>query len=296
MLLIPNLLIFESYFLGICFVMLIALNKFKEIKMKKLLATTLLFASTPLLAHSINTDSCDVELNANVKINEQLIEFKRNDRNLYRIEGASTLVVDGEEVALSADQTALVTDYANSIRAVVPEVRTIALEGIALATEGVNLAFNELLGEGNRIGADLTEELTYLSEEIEHKLSVNRGIEFNEDGFVGDDFLGEEFEQRIERTVEKAVENSMGTLLIAVGQELLMSGGDMDAFETRMENFGEQIEFQMETRAEALEHKADEMCGSIVEIDILETRLQHSVAELADINVIEVTQGTKDKA
>ena len=29
--------------------------------------------------------------------------------------------------------------------------------------------------------------------------------------------------------------------MIAVGQEMLFSGGDMDAFETRMENFGQHI-------------------------------------------------------
>lgn len=256
----------------------------------------LLFSSTPLFAHDINVDSCDVDLNAGVKINQHLIEFKKGGKSLYRIEGESTLIVNDNEVALTSSQADLVADYASSIRAVVPEVRGIAIEGISLAMDGVNLAFDELLGEGNSIGADLNQELSLLGSEIEQRLTVSHGIEIGEDGEVAENFFGEDFESRIERTVEKAVENSMGSLLIAVGQELLMSGGDMDAFETRMENFGEQIEHQMESRAELLEHRADAMCDSIEAIDDMEMQLQYQISELADIDVIEVKQSNRDKA
>ncbi len=264
--------------------------------MKKILAGALLLASTPILAHDVNTDSCDVDLNAGVKITTNSIEFSKNGESLYQIVGRDGLIVDGEAIMLSSSQAALVQDYSNSIRAVVPEVKSIAIEGIALATEGVNLAFNELLGEGNEVGAELTHELANLSNEIDNRLSVENGIEIGEDGVVGEDFFGEEFEQRIEENIERAIKNSMGSLLIAVGQEMMFSGGDMEAFETRMEDFGQRIEHQMETRGLALEQKADAICESIVAIDQLETELQNEIDALSDINIIEVSHHGKNKA
>ncbi|WP_448213853.1 DUF2884 family protein [Colwellia sp. MEBiC06753] len=264
--------------------------------MTKFAAGALLLLSTPLMAHDINTDACDVNINAGVKINSQTLSFYKDDRQLYQIIGAHQLIVDGEEVSLSASQEKLVNDYSTSIRAVVPQVKSIAIEGISLATEGVNLAFNELLGEDNDIGRELTEELNKMSAEIDKHFSVERGIEFNEDGFVGEDIFGEDFEQRIEDTVERAVQSSMGSLLMAVGREMMFSGGDMEAFETRMENFGSQIEQQMETRASAIEAKADEVCLSVLAIDQLESAMQREIPELAEFNLIEVRHKDHKKA
>ena len=170
----------------------------------------------------------------------------------------------------------------------VPQVRSIAIEGVDLALEGVNLAFNELLGDGNEIGADLTEELSSLRDEVGERFTIEHGFTIGENGLEDDELFGEEIEQRIESAVEKAVMGSMGSLLVALGQEMMFSNGDSNAFETRMENFGESIENEMESRAEKIEHKANSLCLAAVEIDKLEDELQASIASLEDINVITV--------
>ncbi len=264
--------------------------------MKKLLLASLMFASTPLLAHDINTDACDVDLNAGVKINAAEISFTHKGQDLYQIVGRDTLIVDGETISLNSRQEQLVEEYASSIRDVVPQVKAIALDALELANDGVTLAFNELLGEGNDIGAELSNELSNIGEAIDMKLSVENGIEFSENGVTGEDLFGEDFEQRFEDSIERAVENSMGSLLIAVGQQLLMSGGDMEAFEARMETFGEQIEYQMETRARAIEDSADELCNAMMEIDALETALQDEVSALSETDVLNVKLSNHDKA
>jgi len=256
--------------------------------MKNILASALLLTTMPLMAHDLNSDSCDVDLNATVKITKADIEFSKHGKSLYQISGQDGLIVNGEAVVLSSSQAALVADYSNRIRALVPEVKTIAKEGIALASEGVTMAFNELLGEGNNVGAELSEELGMLSAELDAKFSIDNGIEFNEHGVIGEDFFGEEFEERFEESIERVVQNSMGSLLIAVGQEMLFSGGDMEAFEARMEDFGNNIESQMEARAESLEEAANELCYSMKEIDELEEELKDAVPELNNIDVLHV--------
>lgn len=265
---------------------------------KTLIAVTILsvFLSKAVFAH----DSCDVELETGLTINESTLEFFDSDNKrdvLYAIDNDHNLTVRGEKVSLNDEQQALVEQYTTGVRAMVPQVRSIAIEGVDLAIEGVNLAFNELLGEGNDVGADLTQELSSLREEVSTRFTVEHGFTIGENGLDNDELLGEEFEQRIESAVEKAVMGSMGSLLVALGQEMMFSGGDTDAFETRMERFGENIEHEMELRAEKIEQKADSLCLAAVEIDLIEEELKASIEPLANINVITAKQsrGHEDK-
>ena len=66
-----------------------------------------------------------------------------------------------------------------SIRAMVPQIRTMAIEGLELALEGVNLAFNELFGEGNTVGAKLTQELSTLRDQVATRFTAEHGITIN---------------------------------------------------------------------------------------------------------------------
>jgi hypothetical protein len=250
--------------------------------MKTLLATALLCTTTSLYAH----DACDVELDGGINIDSQQIEFKRDQQTRYKIINDRILMVNGAEINLDSNQQSLVFEYASSIRNVVPEVQNIALDGIDLAIDGVNMAFNELLGDGNDVSRELTDALTHVRVELETHFDTDKGFYFDDNGFDGGDFLGEDFEQRIESMVENAVKNSMGSLLVAVGQELLFSGGNMDTFETRMQDFGHKIEFEMESRAEKIEQGADKICLSIVNIDKLEEQLKAQIPALSDINVL----------
>lgn len=260
-----------------------------------------IFTSATLYAH----DACDIKLDAGFTLNTTSIEFFNSNQDsdnkkeiLYKIDNDHSLIVRGKAIDLDEHQQALVTQYATNIRAIVPQVKTIAIEGVDLALEGVNLAFNELLGEGNDVGAELTHELSSLRDEVDTRFTAEHGFTIGENGldgksFTGEEILGEEFEQRIESAVEKAVMNSMGSLLVVIGQEMLFSGGDSDAFETRMESFGESIADEMELRAEKIERKADALCIAIADIDKLEEQLKANISPLANINVISATFNEK---
>jgi len=259
--------------------------------MKTLLASAILLSTTSAFAHDTNfsSDSCDVDLNAGLRINKNVVEFTKNDNALYQILNNETLVINGEEITLDANQQALVTEYSTNIRAILPEVKAISVDAIELAVNGVNLAFDELLGEGNDLGEDLTTQLYGIRDEVEQRFDSEQEFYIDEQGELSDDFLGAEFEERIESIVETTVKNSLGTLLIAVGQEMLFSGGDMGAFETRMENFGDRIENEMESRGQAIEKRGEALCLSVYKIDQLEGQLQENIDGLADFDVITAT-------
>ena len=264
--------------------------------MKNILTTSLLVAATSLIVPNVYAhNSCDVKLESGIKISSQSIEFLDDSKSiLYKIVNDEVLIVDGQTISLNATQQSIVSEYSTSIREVVPEVKDIALDAIELASDGVNMAFNELLGEGNSVGADISAELNIIHQQIEDHFSADSGLYIDDDGLAGDDIFGEDFEERIESVVEKAIENSMGTLLIAVGKEMLSSGGDMDKFETRMEDFGQKIEHEMETRAQEFEKRGEALCHTAVEIDNFESQLQNNIKALANINVITASQGSSN--
>ncbi|MGB1198722.1 MAG: DUF2884 family protein [Thalassotalea sp.] len=263
--------------------------------MKTLLATSIILASTSAFSHdaSFSTDSCNVDLDGGISISHDTLSFTEHQKTLYKIVNNNDLYIDNEKISLNNDQQALVTQYSNSIRTIVPEVKNIALDAMDLAVDGVNLAFNELLGEGNEVGGQLTTELGKLRSEIKVKFDENKTITFDENGFDGDQFFGEEFEQRIESLVETTIQNSMGSLLIAVGQEMLFSGGDTNALETRMEEFGETIEHEMESRGEKIEQRAEALCSSVSQINDIEEQLKLSIELLSDTNFLTVNVKNK---
>lgn len=256
--------------------------------MKTLIATALIIASSASYAHdnSFSSESCNVDLNGGININAKEIIFSKNKSPLYIITNNDTLIIKGEEIALTSHQKSLLGDYSTHIRDVVPEVKSIALDAIDLAIDGVNLAFNELLGEGNNVSADLTTQLTTIRGEVDAEFSKQNSFYIDEDGFSGKDFFGEDFEQRIESAVESTIKNSLGTLMIAVGQEMLFSGGDMDAFETKMDDFGELIGNEMEVRSEGIEKRGEALCQSIIVIDEMEEQLKDSIDEISNYNFI----------
>ena len=265
--------------------------------MKTLIASVLILASSNVFAHdsSFSNDSCNVELNGGVRVTQSEIEFFKADQPLYKIVNDDALIISGNQISLSPSQQSLVNEYSTSIRAMIPEVKEIAIEGIELATDGVNLAFNELLGEGNAVGAELTGHLADIKNEVDIRFSQNKAFHINEEGFAGAEFFGENFEERIEKAVESTMEKSIGTLMIAIGQEMLFSDGNMDAFETRMKNFGKQIEHEMESRGEELEKRAESLCIAVLEIDNLEEQLNFQIEELANFDIIEASLRKRDE-
>ena len=264
--------------------------------MRTLIASTLLLSASAF-AHDTNfsTESCEASLNAGLNINKKHIEFVKNDKVLYRIEQDQYLVINGEQVALSSQQQRLVSEYSTEIRELIPQVKDVAVEAVELATEGINLAFNQLLGNGNSISTDLTHELNIIKDEVNDKFEYGE-FSIDEHGNLQSDFFGEEFDQRVEEAVENIVQKSLGSLLIALGQQMVFSGGDMDALEARMEKFGEQIETEMEQRSHELELKAEGLCDNIYHIDNLEEQLKSSITNFPQTNVIESKDTNPNKA
>jgi hypothetical protein len=249
-----------------------------------------LFLSIPLLAHQ----SCDIELSAGLEIKSTSMVFfeqgsgsENSKLALYSIDNNEFLSIKGEKISLTDEQSALVNAYDTHIRQLVPKVKNIAIEGVDLAIDGVSIIFNSLFGEDNTVGQDLITELTGLKQQIDVNLSDEHDIIIGVDGLESDILLGEDFEQRIESAMEKAVMGSMGSLLVALGKQMI--NDDDQGFENKIDTFSQTIEREMESRAKIIEAEVEKLCADFIELERIETQLQESIEELQSINVFNVS-------
>lgn len=242
-------------------------------------ATSTAFAGT----HSMNPD-CNVDIDMGINISPNSIIFSDHDKNKVSIEGNS-LYIEGKEITLTSSQQDLLNRYAAEIRGIVPEVGELALEGIDMASEGVGKALAELLGDDSEAYVELTDTLDELRELVAKKFEDSENFVFKEN-MNADEFFGQHFESELQEAIERAIEKSMGQILVAVGKEMIFNSDNGRAFERKMEKFGRQVEHEMESRVEELEQKANGLCTNLVSISNLEDDLQQEIPELKEFDFI----------
>ena len=115
-------------------------------------------------------------------------------------------------------------------------------------------------------------------------------MHFNSHSFGGSGF-NEGFDDELSEEIESLVSRSVGRLMIALGTQMLFGDGDSEAFEQRMEAFGEELEQQMELKAEHIEEKADELCDTLIAVESSESKLRYSIPELKNFNMLNVDKG-----
>lgn len=236
------------------------------------------------IAQAHDNQTCNMHFDGNLRITPDAVVIKQSGKTLT-IEGDS-LFIDGSEQTLNAAQRRTMTQYAEHVRGTVPQVASIALEGVKLA----NVAVSEVM-QGFGIDFNTAPIQTLLSD-VETEIQQS----FYQDGsFVIDqenlDLMGENigkrFEGQMDEVMEKAMMESMGSLLMTIGREMMFSGGDMTAFEQRMEKMGEQIEERVEGQAKLLEQRADQFCHSLEDVAKYEQQFHDAVPQASDYALFE---------
>jgi uncharacterized coiled-coil protein SlyX len=266
----------------------------KEITMSNKLLVSAAVASALLsgqaMAHDTHfqNNSCDVELDGHIQYYQGDLTVKMDSGNVVKIDQYYNLTLNGKDVALDSDQQRWVTEYYDSIDMAIPMTLTIASEGLKIANVAVSEVFTELLGD-NTMDDDFQALFTSLETKLSTSFYDDAGnlrvdsTEFEEPGW-----FDESWEQEFEAELESLVSESMGRILIALGTQMLWEGGDMSEFEQRMETWGEDLEFRLESQAAALEEKADALCEVLQKADYAEGQMQATISGLDDLNLLDM--------
>lgn len=258
-----------------------------------LIAAGLMVSGAANAKAEFNTDHCDVELDGNLQYYKGMLTVDMNNGSTMTITDDYALTINGENVSLDRDQQRWVEDYYNQIDTAIPMTLNIAAEGLEIASTAVGEVFGELLGTDDDMVLEFNELFAGLSEEMKIRFYDDQGnirvdsTEFNQPGWF-DSAWEDEFEAR----VESLVSQSVGRVMVALGTEMMFGDGDMDAFEQKMERFGERIEHQVEAQADALEDKADELCTVLAKADYAEKQMQKHINGLDGLNLLEMKNGS----
>ncbi|QSX30956.1 YggN family protein [Shewanella cyperi] len=241
---------------------------------------TMICSTAPVMAHEDHQE-CNVSLNYDLTMEPKKMVFSSKGKEQYRIE-PGRLFVDGEEVSLNSKQKALLEQYSDGLAKQVPEFVTLVTEAVSLASQAVSMALTPLLGDDT--GAKVDELVANLQKRMD-KVMYRNGDSY----YVGatEDSMDEVFNEEFEQEIEQMVQNSVGTLMINLGSQILSADGGsfeekMENFGKKMESIGDDIEKQMEAQAEVIEARADKMCENFEELLVLENRVREEIPELRD--------------
>jgi len=249
-----------------------------------------LMIATVLASASATAVECDFNFAGELQLQSNELFITTDAKQSIHINEQHQLFIDNQLQALSPNQQDLVQEYYQQINTIAPATADIAIDAIDVARNGVTLAFDELMGANNDASREIEQSLSELQLTLTKSFySEDGSIQFNSMQFED---TGSKFNSELEQRIEKVVQKSVGSLMIAMGKEMLFSGGDMQEFEQRMENFGQNVERQIETSVNQIESRAEQLCYQLQQLDATEQNIQHAIPQLAKLNMLEVQQSS----
>jgi hypothetical protein len=242
-----------------------------------------------------HAQQCSINLNYGVIIDPKHIRIVDKGKTKVQINNTKQLFIRGREIALSSEQQQLLTSFSVGIRRQVPEIVSIAIEGVDIGLKAVNQVVASLTGENSASQQKVQAKFDELKWRIRARFnqSANNYYIAPQDLNDFDEMFTGEFEQEIEAIIS----NSIGTILEAVGQSILVEdnsnehGGEtrITTFDKRLTTLSKGLELEVAKRAKALDKKAALFCQELTHLDELEVELHQAIPALKDYNLIETS-------
>jgi hypothetical protein len=245
-----------------------------------------------LLSSNSFAEQCSVNFNYGVIIAPHHLRILEHSRTIIQINNENQLFVEGREITLTDNQQQLITQFSVGIRKQVPEIVSLAIEGVEVGLKAVNKAIGSLTGENSAAQQKIQTKFDELKWRIRTRFnhSANNYFIAPQDFADFDNIFTGEFEQEI----EEIISNSIGTILLAVGEAMVTDSSDnygseerLSTFDTRIESMGKSLEFDISANADALKIKAEKFCFELSQLDEIEKKINHSIKALHNFNLIE---------
>jgi hypothetical protein len=241
------------------------------------------------------SQQCSINLNYGVIIDPKHIRIVDKGKTQVQINNTKQLFIGGREVVLSKEQQKLLNSFSEGIRQQVPEIVSIAIEGVDIGLRAVNEVVAGLTGENSASQQKVQAKFDELKWRIRARFnqSANNYYIAPQDLNDFDEMFTGEFEQEIEAMIS----TSIGSILEAVGQSILVDdnsseyGGEtrITTYDKRLSNISKGLELEVTERAKALDKKAAIFCQQLTYLDKIEAQLHQAIPALKDFNLIETS-------
>jgi hypothetical protein len=255
---------------------------------------TLLLLSTVLSLLSFNTqaEQCSINFNYGVIIDPNHIRIIEHGKTIVQINHTHQLFVNGREITLTNKQQRLIEQFSSGIRQQVPKIVSIAIDGVDIGLKAVNKVIGGLTGENSASQQKIQvqfDELKWRLRKRFNQSANNYYIALQDFDDLDDIFTGE-----FEEIIDEVISNSIGSILIVVGDAITSSNDEqgngeqrISTFDEKMESMSKDLELEISSSADALKKKAIQFCQNLTLLNKIENQIQYSIPELADFNLIE---------
>ena len=217
--------------------------------------------------HSMEWHSaCSVDSHYNLAVRDDGLQFTRNDgspRQVFMHDGH--LRVDGQPLAVSAEDAARLRQYETNVRALLPQVAAIARDGVGIgfnALTTVAATFADSPDERTRVIQQLAGQRRQMLGKIDQSIGQGR-------------WQPDDFDQMMDEDMGDAVSTLVSTVA-SRAMKAALSGdqAQVAALEARAQSLDSSIEKAVDGPAKRLGKRADALCPRLVELDQLQHQFQ----------------------
>ena len=259
------------------------------------LVLALSFCASPTAqANGINVEieQCKMDLAGTLGFQHDVLTLTSPEQTLV-IDAQQQLTVDGTVLPLTPSQRAAVESYYYNIKAAIPIGVEFAAQGLEIANLAVNEVFAELLGPDDELIVKMNELMTNLSGTVQNSIYAPDGsifIDPKQDS--ANEWASPEWEAEFADALKTAITDSMGRLFLIIGKEMLFGDGEMQADFFNPDALGQRVTDKIGLHASQFGESAELLCDIIRSADEAEVIVAHRIPELAQLNMITVTDNT----
>ncbi|MBB3167011.1 DUF2884 family protein [Simiduia aestuariiviva] len=217
---------------------------------------------------------------------------------VYVLKTDGEVRVNGSSVSLSSQQRSLVVDYTGGLQQFMPDMVAFISETLHTVGKVMGGALAKVFGADSEPAQKVRASL----EASEARMAARQAEHPGEYHVVDQhlDILDDAFDADFERSIEEAVEASMGGVMTMLSAALFGGDGSFDermaSFGTKMESFGEQVERDMESVEPTLEKRGEALCDKAEAIEKMEYRLRETIPELAHYRLMDSRKKAREAA
>ena len=211
---------------------------------------------------SADSKVCQYSTDYNIEIDKTRVLFTKISGDKFEFKGAN-LFINSEKAELTAAQSRTVENIYQVTRQTVPKIAHIAADATELALKATTAVMTSFFGEDEEVHQDLIQPIEILADKIRENITVdNFNAEAMDKSF--EDTFDKEFEVMMETAFSKYSGKIVGNVISTI-----FSGDteELEDFEFRMENMGQEIEAFVESNAGDIEERAESLCEDFAKID-----------------------------
>lgn len=244
----------------------------------RMLVLAATIAATLTTATAASAHECEVDLHYGITLEAKQVLLNDDDSVFSLSDGE--LHRDGKSVALSAAEKQQLRQYEAGLRELVPQVSAVTREALAIAGEATDFAFSTLLGPEHESVKQLRGKFANLGTEIGKRID-DRHLPMQAMSLRDDDWdvVGD----------GASISWNVAEVGFAIVGKAMRAAFDDDyaaKWEADLDRMEKELDARVETRAKALEAKAEGLCDNLTELEKLETSLSHSNKALAGFDVV----------